>query len=446
EINILSKRTGETTYASMPREGISVGGKGKEVEGSKEIGVKDDKMSGGEETGIVEVVETMPKEGNAMEHLIKDLEELTPVASSDEKEAIKISESSKELSKTNTIDVWVNGKGVKASSDRKGEKEFMISPSRFSPLQDIDEEEETCLEESGTEVEEGEFRGNIVDGKKEKELQVASRSRQQGSVPRQLRGRVTGSKDMSNGGRHGTSKKTSIMTSFFAWNMRGFNLPRKHRALRSWLQEEKPSYGCLVETRVQESNHQWCMNVAMPGWNSLTNYAYHPLGRIWFCWTDEVVVTQLHTSAQVITCAIQNPSTGEQYICSAIDAKLFRFFNYLTEHNEFLPTVQRIWDTTEPLFPSRAALSRFHRKLKLLKQPLRELNKTHYGDLPARTKNAYDGLQSHISNPYYKDRIRIARKKHLCSPYYCGFYGYQCRYLTHLVPRNAVNNEDTFQP
>ena len=110
------------------------------------------------------------------------------------------------------------------------------------------------------------------------------------------------------------------MTSFFAWNMRGFNLPRKHRALKSWLQEEKPSYGCLVETRVQESNHQWCMNVAMPGWNSLTNYEYHPLGRIWFCWTDEVVVTRLHMSAQVITCAIQNPSTGEQYICSAIYA------------------------------------------------------------------------------------------------------------------------------
>ncbi|KAH0866824.1 LOW QUALITY PROTEIN: hypothetical protein HID58_073846 [Brassica napus] len=290
---------------------------GKEVEGSKEIGVKDDKISGGEETGIVEAVETMAKEGNAMEHLIKDLEELSPVASSDQKEAIKISESSKELSKT--MDVWVNGKGVKASSDGNGEKEFMISPSRFSPLQDIDEEE-TCLEGGGTEVEEGEFRENIVDGKKEMELQVASTSRQQGTVTRQLRGRVTGSKDRSNGGRHGTSKKTSIMTSFFAWNMRGFNLPRKHRALRSWLLEEKPTYGCLVETRVQESNHQWCMIVAMPGWNSLTNYAYHPLGRIWFCWTDEVVVTRLHTSSQVITCAIQNPSTGEQYICSAIYA------------------------------------------------------------------------------------------------------------------------------
>ncbi|KAL0828550.1 hypothetical protein Bca101_052228 [Brassica carinata] len=154
EIKILTKRTGETAYASMPREGTSVeGGKGKEVEESKDIGVKDDKIIGGKETGILEAVETMPKEGNAMEHLIKDLEELSPVATPHEGKPSKISESSKELSKT--MDVWVNGKGVKASSDGGGEKdkEFTISPSRFSPLQDIDEEEESCLEGSGTEVE-----------------------------------------------------------------------------------------------------------------------------------------------------------------------------------------------------------------------------------------------------------------------------------------------------
>ncbi|KAH0862586.1 hypothetical protein HID58_079797, partial [Brassica napus] len=282
---------------------------------------------------------------------------------------------------------------------------------------DIDEEEESCLEGSGTEVEveDVKYRGIIVDGKKEKELQVASTSRQQGSVPRQLRRRVTGSKDMSRGG-HGGS----------------------HRSSKK-LPEEKPSYGCLVETRVQESNHQWCMNVAMPGWNSLTNYEYHPLGRIWVCWTDEVVVTRLHTSAQVITCAIQIPSTGEQYICSAIYAFntaeertrlweelrgtkdayghlklpwiLIGYFNETLasrEHSrsleyrrdltgmyhfqELVVDCSRIWDTTVPLFHSRAALTRFHNKLKLLKQPLRELNKTNYGDLPARTKNAYDVL------------------------------------------------------
>ncbi|WZZ35249.1 hypothetical protein YC2023_018650 [Brassica napus] len=187
--NTEGRNGGETAYTSMPREGIAVGGgKGKEVEVSNVKGLNDDKISGGEETGIVEAVETRQKEGNPMEHLIKDLEELSPVASLDEKEAIKISETTKELSKT--IDVWVNGKGVKASTDGNGEKEFMISPSRFSPLQDIDEEEETCLEGSGTEVEEGEFRGNIVDGKKEKDVQVASKNMQQGSVPRQLRGRL----------------------------------------------------------------------------------------------------------------------------------------------------------------------------------------------------------------------------------------------------------------
>ncbi|KAG2266452.1 hypothetical protein Bca52824_073531 [Brassica carinata] len=101
EIKILTKRTGETAYPSMPREGTSVeGGKGKEVEESKDIGVKDDKIIGGKETGIVEAVETMPKEGNAMEHLIKDLEELSPVATPHEGKPSKISESSKELSKT----------------------------------------------------------------------------------------------------------------------------------------------------------------------------------------------------------------------------------------------------------------------------------------------------------------------------------------------------------
>lgn len=110
------------------------------------------------------------------------------------------------------------------------------------------------------------------------------------------------------------------MTSFFAWNMRGFNMTRKHRALKEWLQVVKPTFGCLLETRVQESNLGRCLGAAMPNWQVLTNYEYHQLGRIWVCWTGEVVVTQLHKSAQVITCAIQIPSTGEQFVCSVIYA------------------------------------------------------------------------------------------------------------------------------
>lgn len=110
------------------------------------------------------------------------------------------------------------------------------------------------------------------------------------------------------------------MTSFFSWNMRGFNMSRKHRTLKSWIQTEKPLFGCLMETRVQEGNHQKCMDAALPSWSSITNYGYHPLGRIWFCWSDSVDVTLLHRSAQMITCAIQIPGTGEQFICSAIYA------------------------------------------------------------------------------------------------------------------------------
>lgn len=72
--------------------------------------------------------------------------------------------------------------------------------------------------------------------------------------------------------------------------------------------------------------------------------------------------------------------------------KPFRFFNYLTEHADFLPVVRRVWDSTQEIHHSRLALSKFHAKLKLLKFEMRLLNKTHYGDLPNRTKLAFEDL------------------------------------------------------
>lgn len=72
--------------------------------------------------------------------------------------------------------------------------------------------------------------------------------------------------------------------------------------------------------------------------------------------------------------------------------KPFRFFNYLADHQEFLPTVKDVWDSNAPLLHSRTALSRFHQQLKQHKEPLRALNRTHYEDLPARTKHAYEEL------------------------------------------------------
>ena len=72
--------------------------------------------------------------------------------------------------------------------------------------------------------------------------------------------------------------------------------------------------------------------------------------------------------------------------------KPFRFFNYLADHEEFLPTVKGVWDTTPQLYHSRSALTCFHQKLKQLKFHLNALNKSKYGDLLIRTKQAYEDL------------------------------------------------------
>ena len=318
------------------------------------------------------------------------------------------------------------------------------------------------------------------------------------------------------------------MKSFFALNMRGFNMPHKYIEIRRWVQTGKFTFGCLLETRVQKENYGVCLEAALPGWASMANYEYSQLGHIWFCWTDKVVVTKLHVSSQVITCAVQSHETGEQFICSAAYAsnsemerrimwdelrgtqaayqyldlpwivigdfnatlstrehsrgggapssqlgmryfqelvgdcnltdmastgalftwwnkrdedpigkkldralinaawfrdfpqsvarfeaggisdharcavhltgnhnearKPFRFFNYLTEHAEFLPVVKRVWETTQEIHHSRSTLSRFQAKLKLLKFEMRLLNKTHYGNLPNKTKLAFEEM------------------------------------------------------
>ena len=97
-------------------------------------------------------------------------------------------------------------------------------------------------------------------------------------------------------------------------------MPRKHREVRRWVQEEKFLFGCLLETRVQQEKYGDCLGAALPGWASMANYDFNPLGRIWFCWSDRVVVTRLHISSQIITCVVQIPETGEQFICSAVYA------------------------------------------------------------------------------------------------------------------------------
>lgn len=70
----------------------------------------------------------------------------------------------------------------------------------------------------------------------------------------------------------------------------------------------------------------------------------------------------------------------------------FKFFNFLVDHPDFHDRFSTVWDSTEALFHSTSALYMFHKKLKLLKPVLRRLNKSKFGNLPQRTREAFDVL------------------------------------------------------
>jgi len=113
------------------------------------------------------------------------------------------------------------------------------------------------------------------------------------------------------------------MSSFFSWNTRGFNQPRKHNIVRSWIQAVRPSFGSFLETRVQETNSLSVLQSILPGWSYLTNYDHHRLGRTWVDSSDVVVMTLLTKSSQHITCSVQIVGTREQFICSFVYASNF---------------------------------------------------------------------------------------------------------------------------
>ncbi|CAF2157494.1 BnaAnng22080D [Brassica napus] len=198
EIRILNNKVEETAaslFAVIPHGGDKAGDRVEEVEGNE----------------VVTVEEDVSKEGNVFENLIQDLEALTPVANNVAAlEGIKLTEPTTEVFHTNGVGAWENGRGMKQVGDTGGEGAIIISPSRFSPLQGIVEEEEDAMEENGKEVEEGEILETNVDGKKVPGVQVSNRGRKPGSAQKQMRGKIVRTKDLIYAGKQGTTKKTSV--------------------------------------------------------------------------------------------------------------------------------------------------------------------------------------------------------------------------------------------
>lgn len=130
---------------------------------------------------IPQVSKAVGGEGHSIEELIQDLEALTPHSipvepvrtttpptgqeidegqgskSREESQGIQLSEPTTEVFHTNKEGRWETDNGRKKvlvmERKQREEKGIVISPSRFSPLQGIEEEEEEEYEEVGKEIE-----------------------------------------------------------------------------------------------------------------------------------------------------------------------------------------------------------------------------------------------------------------------------------------------------
>lgn len=70
----------------------------------------------------------------------------------------------------------------------------------------------------------------------------------------------------------------------------------------------------------------------------------------------------------------------------------FKFVNAITDLEEFLPSVRKYWDTTEPIFSSTSLLFRFSKQLKGLKPIIRDFGRKRRVNLSVKSKASLDEL------------------------------------------------------
>lgn len=105
------------------------------------------------------------------------------------------------------------------------------------------------------------------------------------------------------------------MASFF-WNVRGFNKSLKHSVVGDWLSNKEMKFGCILETRVKERKAEKILSSVFKGWSSITNYEDSSGGRIWLIWRDDVRITPVYKTDQLVTCLVElQGEEGFYYTC-----------------------------------------------------------------------------------------------------------------------------------
>lgn len=94
------------------------------------------------------------------------------------------------------------------------------------------------------------------------------------------------------------------MSGFF-WNVRGLNKSSKHSVIKKWIEEQHFQFGCLLETRVREKKAQRLISSLFRDWSVLMNYEHNRRGRIWVIWKNNVRLSPIYKSEQLITCSVK---------------------------------------------------------------------------------------------------------------------------------------------
>ena len=108
------------------------------------------------------------------------------------------------------------------------------------------------------------------------------------------------------------------MSGFF-WNVRGFNKSLKHSVVKEWLSNRSMKFGCILETRVKEKKSERILGSVFREWSAMTNYEHNKGGRIWLLWRDNVRMSPVYKTDQVITCSVAMQDEDE-FFCSFVYA------------------------------------------------------------------------------------------------------------------------------
>lgn len=112
----------------------------------------------------------------------------------------------------------------------------------------------------------------------------------------------------------------SMYTDIFCWNIRGFNKLSHRSGFKKWLRRNKPLFGSLLETHVQQHKRSKFLNNLVPGWFFEDNYGFSELGKIWVMWHPSVSISIISKSLQMITCEVQYPNATSPMVVSFVYA------------------------------------------------------------------------------------------------------------------------------